>query len=317
MFEIINQANVDNTEQLANQFTCGDPFRHTLIENFFELPFLTNILEEFPEIETDKMRSEFGKVSRKHAVHEIDSLGPTFRKWHNVLQSAQFIEWLEKLTGIEQLIFDPEYHGAGTHNNLDGQGMDVHVDFNLHRTTGFHRRLNLIIYICEEWDPARGGNIQLHKNPWDRPSNYYKEYPPFYNNAILFETNDYSWHGFDPISLPNEKNYLSRKSLTVYYYSKDRPEHEMSKKHGTIYVPRWMPSEIKPGVVINEDTYLELLQNFRRRNQMLESLYNRESDLLDKNEKLKDKVKWLETTASDSEGKLANPQTSFLKRIFS
>ena len=317
MFEIINQANLDNTERLADQFACGDPFRHTLIENFFELPFLANILEEFPEIERDKMRSEFGKVSRKHAVHEIDSLGPTFRKWHNILQSAQFIEWLEKLTGIEQLIFDPEYHGAGTHNNLDGQGMDVHIDFNLHRTTGFHRRLNLIIYICEEWDPIWGGNIQLHKNPWNRKSNYYKEYPPYYNNAVLFETNEYSWHGFEPISLPKEKIHLSRKSLTVYYYTKERPEEEIARKHGTIYVPKWIPKEVKPDAVISQEDFSELLRNFRRRDDMLQSLYGRESDLLDRNEKLKRKVKWLEKKLESGETEITEQRTGLLKRIFS
>src|SRR5438270_7735672 len=63
---------------------------------------------------------------------------------------------MSELTGIPGLLYDPEYHGAGTHDNHDGQGMDPHVDFNLHRSTGYHRRINAIIYLNGSWDPKWG-----------------------------------------------------------------------------------------------------------------------------------------------------------------
>jgi hypothetical protein len=55
---------------------------------------------------------------------------------------------------------------------------------------------------------------------------------------------------FPRINLPSDKRRLSRKSLSVYLYSKSRPEHEIVPEHGTFYVQRPLPSHIRPGHVI-------------------------------------------------------------------
>mgnify|MGYP000007999269 CR=1 FL=1 len=294
MDQVINPGVLDRAEQLGIEFGEGDPFRHVLIKDFVTPEFLQEILGEFPEPEPEAMRSEFGRRSRKHAVHDIAGLGGAFKRWDALLRSSEFIAFLEDLTGIQGLLHDPEYHGAGTHNNMGGQGMDVHVDFNLHRTTGYHRRLNLIVYLCEEWDPAWGGNLRLHKNPWDRPKDYFREYPPFANRAVLFETNEYSWHGFDTIRLPDDKKHLSRKSLTVYYYSKERPEEEIAPKHGTIYVHKGLPDAVTPGETLSREAFRELQGLIKRRDNFMKGMYERESNLLVRIEHLKRRVEKLE-----------------------
>ena len=50
--------------------------------------------------------------------------------------------------------------------------------------------------------------------------------------------------------MPADKRLLSRKSLSVYLYTKTRPEHEIVPEHGTFYVQRPLPSHIQPGHVI-------------------------------------------------------------------
>ena len=140
---------------------------------------------------------------------------------------------MRDLTGIEGFLYDPEYHGAGTHENLVGQGMDPHIDFNLHRNTGYHRRINAIIYLNEEWKEEWGGSLQIHKNPWEPETDEIQTFLPLKNRCILCETNEYSWHGFEQIRHPTNPN-PSRKSFTVYMYTKYRHLEEIGDKHGTL-----------------------------------------------------------------------------------
>jgi hypothetical protein len=184
------------------------------------------------------------------------------------------------------LLYDPEYHGAGTHDNLSGQGMEVHVDFNLHRTTGHHRRINAIVYLNKEWCEEWGGCLELHTNPWDFENDKFISYPPLFNHCVLFETNEISWHGFKKIQSPDGVE-LSRKSFTIYMYTEDRPEEEIAPKHGTIYVPEGTPKHFRPGYTLTEDDIRLLTQQFKRRNAYLKGMYGRESRLLVQLENLK------------------------------
>lgn len=314
--EVLSADTVKQKDQHRTQFLTADPFKHVHIPGFLQPSFVAGILQEFPEPPgQDKLRNEFGGGSRKHAVHHIRELGSTFQRWDDLLKSEEFIDYLAHLTGIEGLIYDPEYHGAGTHNNLDGQGMMTHIDFNLHRTTNYHRRLNLIIYLNDEWQAEWGGSLELHKDPWNPDQDEVKVIPPFLNHAILFETNEYSWHGFEKIRLPEEKKHLSRKSLTVYYYSKTRPATEVAPKHGTIYVPRPIPASIKPGVTLDENSYQDLKENTRAQSLYLKSMYKRESDLLSRIQNLNFRLSQFQTNhtvKSIGQGLQQRPVTGLL-----
>jgi hypothetical protein len=50
-----------------------------------------------------------------------------------------------QITGFEGLVFDPAMFGGGTRENLDGQDLDPHVDFNYDEAQQLRRRLNLIV----------------------------------------------------------------------------------------------------------------------------------------------------------------------------
>ena len=273
----------EQAQSLFEQFNAAEPFRHVLIEDFLADPFLQSVSEHFPKPVEEEMLSEFGDRSLKHTVEDLAALGEPFPQWDALLKSREFIGWLETVTGIPDLIFDPAYVGAGTHNNFSGQSLDMHIDFNRHPVNGLHRRLNLIVYLCPEWDMSWGGSLKLQKDAWDR-TGYQQErvYPPFMNHAVLFETNERSWHGFDEIKLPEDKQHLSRRSLTVYYYSKHRETKDVADEHSTIYVPDWIPESVKPGEVLSEEAYRDLEKVMYRRDHYLQHLYNRERTALDR-----------------------------------
>ena len=269
-----------HADRYAEGFETNEPFRHVQIPNFFADDVVERMLEQFPIPKPEEMLNEFGNRSQKYACHDVRSIGPVYREIDDFIRTDDFSRFMGKLTGIDDLLYDPEYHGAGTHDNMSGQGMDPHVDFNLHRTTGYHRRINAIIYLNEDWQEEWGGCLQVHKNPWDPENDWTKTYLPTKNNCVLFETNEISWHGFEPVRHPTNSN-ISRKSFTIYMYTKDRPVAETASKHGTIYVPRPLPDHMVPGYTLTEDDVADLRQNFAKRNSMIEGMYRREAKMND------------------------------------
>ncbi len=289
MIDLINKNTLISSDKTAKIFKKNQPFKHAIIDGFFDADFCQSLLNEFPQFDKQKARNESGKIGRK-AVHErILDLGESYQKLDQLIKSQKFIELIEKITGIDGLIYDPYYYGGGTHNNLHGQDLDPHVDFTHHPKTGMHRRLNLIVYLNHEWDKDWGGNIELHKNPRLEPKDdEIVSVEPLFNRAVIFETNNISWHGFPRINLPEDKKNTSRKSFALYYYSKKRDEKITT--HSTIYVDRHLPERIKAGVTLSEEDVQEIKLLLTRRDQHLKRLYNNIINLTSKTAEIKYRI---------------------------
>ena len=246
---------LSSQEQLFISFSEAKPFRHISIDDFLVPTLAQGLLEQFPSFDPERAKNEMGQIGGKATREDVRALGPAYEAADNFFSSPEFINFLSKITGIPGLIYDPEYFGGGTHENRHGQELDVHVDFNYHRSTKLHRRLNLIVYLNPEWDESWGGNIEIHSDPRNSDQNEVTQFAPLLNRCVLFETNEYSWHGFSRIQLPADKRHLSRKSFTVYYYTKSRPENEIVPPHNTFYIQRPLPKDLKVGEPLTQEGY--------------------------------------------------------------
>lgn len=242
------------------------------MDDFFELVFAQSFLDDFPAFDVKFSLNEDGQVGAKAVVEKIRKIAPVYAKLDDWIQSQEFLQALSMLTGIPNLLYDPHYFGGGTHENRQGQDLDVHVDFNRHPETNSHRRLNLIVYLNPEWKADWGGCLELHSNPRD-VNNKIKTIEPLFNRAVLFETTEWSWHGFTRIQLPLEKNTLSRKSIALYFYTKDRPSVELAETHSTIYVDRPLPAHFQAGHSLTEHDVSELRVLLTRRDHHIQRLY--------------------------------------------
>ena len=128
---------------------------------------------------------------------------------------------------------------AARTKTFDGADLKPHVDFNVHPISKLHRRVNLIVYLNEGWQPEWGGAIALYRDPHTGGPQVC--YEPSFNRCIIFETSERSWHGFDRIALPDDKRDRSRKSISVYLYTADRPESAIFSEHTTLWVPHPLP----------------------------------------------------------------------------
>ncbi len=192
------------------------------------------------------------------------------------MRAREFLEFIGRLTGIEKLLYDPDYVGGGTHENLHGQDLDLHVDFNFHPKRHWHRRLNLIVFLNDEWAESWGGCLELHRDAWHRSKGDAVKVAPVLNRAVLFETTERSWHGFSRIVLPEEASGLSRRSLAVYFYTRTRPAEETAAPHATVYVPEPLPSKFEAGYRLEPDDIAMLQVLLERRSAQIRFLYDRE-----------------------------------------
>jgi len=281
MTKLVTQKYLASASMHFERYDGATPFRHLVLDDFFEAEFAESLVAQFPAFDVEKAINENGEIGAKCVHEDLPRLGSAYLALDEYIQSREFLGWLERATGIDELVYDPDYFGGGTHENRHGQDLDPHVDFNKHPKTGLHRRLNLIIYLNREWQDDWGGAIEFHKDPRLAPDQNEITYvQPRFNRAVLFETTHWSWHGFERINLPQgDDDPRSRKSVALYFYSESRPPEERTKPHSTIYVERPLPGHIQPGTTLSQNDFQVIRNLLARRDQHLQRLYGNISEL--------------------------------------
>jgi len=276
---VIDPRHLDGSDQLRERFCSARPFEHVCIDGFFDREIAETLLADFPAFADEAAADEFGRVGRKAVNTALAEISPAYARLSRYLTAEPFLDAMSAITGIEKLKADPEQYGGGTHENLDGHELDPHVDFNYDRATGRHRRLNLLVYLNPVWEEAWGGLIELHSDPWTPEQNHVRAFAPIFNRAVIFATSERSWHGFSAIRLPAGAPTRSRKSLSVYLYTDERPNHEIAPEHGTFYVPRPLPAEIAPGRTLDKADMDAITDRLTRWAHWLRFHQNRELEL--------------------------------------
>jgi len=277
---------VRNADAYRDAFLHGDPFKHVVIENFFEASFAEQLLAGFPSFNPRLATNELGMTARKAVNTNIREISPVYQQLYEAIGSKPFLDLVSRISGIPDLILDPKMYGGGTHDNQHGQELDPHVDFNYDEAQKLHRRLNLIVYMNKGWASEWGGALEIHSNPRDPATNRISSYDPLFNRCVMFETNEHSWHGFPKINLPEDKRHLSRKSISIYLYTKDRPPDEIAPMHGTFYVQRPLPQQIAAGHTLTESEVENLRWLLKVRDGWIQAYQRME---LEKNREIADK----------------------------
>ena len=267
---MINSDVISQAGEIQKSFQEALPFRHVAIDGFLQPEACESLLRDFPSFDPSKAINEMGEVGGKSVYEEVADISPFYRQFYQYINSKEFLDAVSALTGIPDLIADASLFGGGTHENLDGQALDVHVDFNIDERRMLHRRLNLLVYLNKEWEEAWGGLIELHSDPRHPEVDEVKSLLPLFNRCVIFETSEYSWHGFETIHLPEGRKQLSRKSFAIYLYTKDRPIEDAVAPHTTFYLCRPFPKDIQAGKTLSEDDVRNLRNLFTQRDGLLE-----------------------------------------------
>lgn len=142
-----------------------------------------------------------------------DMLSPLQTEIVKAFNSDEFVAYLGRVTGLRGLQADPTLLGGGVHEILPGGYLNVHTDFNIHPKFKSLRALNLIVYLNEDWQDEWEGHLEL----WDEKVRHpIARFAPVINRAVLFRTNEISYHGHPkPLACPEGR---TRRSFALYYY---------------------------------------------------------------------------------------------------
>ena len=220
---------------LSNVYKSNDPFPHIVIDNFLDEKILENVTKKIDEIKIFDNNKRFDPNQKRKLKSDNELEMPN--EVINLIRyfnSQTFLSNLQTLTGIkEKLLSDPYLWGGGIHRIKRGGFLKIHSDTNFHPDFNLDRRLNLLLYLNKNWNHEYGGDLEL----WDKQmKNCVKKIAPIFNRAVIFSTDDTSYHGHpDPLKCPEN---VIRQSLSLYYYSHGRSDVKTDFGKGTYFKKR-------------------------------------------------------------------------------
>jgi Rps23 Pro-64 3,4-dihydroxylase Tpa1-like proline 4-hydroxylase len=198
---------------LNTLFLNAKPFEHVVIDNFLETSYAEKISEIFPVVNSDWHEYK-NPIEVKYTYDNVNELDKDTKDFFYYLSTPELTNIMRDITSIRNLEYDEYLHGAGLHKHPRYGRLNIHLDYEKHPISGKERRLNVILFMSKDWDPLWNGANEL----WDKDVTkcITKTHVKF-NRAIIFKTNDISWHGLpDKIMCPDD---VFRNSLAYYYVS--------------------------------------------------------------------------------------------------
>jgi hypothetical protein len=209
------------------------PYPHAVFDGFLGDAIARQLAAAFPGPDhAGWMRRDYREQSARLGQLQrsgFEGVDPRVRHLLAEVSGMAFLGFLEALTGIEGLIGDPHFRGAGLSLTLPGGHLALHADFNRDRTRHLSRQLSVLYYLGDDWQPEWGGALEL----WDESRTRCEaSHLPILDRLVVMAHGDTFWHGHPtPLACPEGR---SRRVLSAYYYTA-APSPEDETAHGAIW----------------------------------------------------------------------------------
>jgi Rps23 Pro-64 3,4-dihydroxylase Tpa1-like proline 4-hydroxylase len=238
------------------QFSNAAPFPNIVVDDFLRPEVADAVLSEFRIPDADTVYySHYNNQTL--GLTKLAQMGPVTQRVFQDFQSPAFIAFLEQLTGIPDLLADPDLDGAGLHETKRGGYLNMHVDFLAHTLRkNWSRQLNVLLFLNKRWKPEYNGYLEF----WDmKEKRCFQKIEPAFNRCVIFRTDRRSFHGY-PAGLQCPDDH-TRKSLAFYYY---RDEHKPCSLTPTYY--QYLPNDSlwRKGLIVGDRFALRVYSYLKR-----------------------------------------------------
>lgn len=255
---LINFAQLnEDLDRKANDYAKANPFPHIVLDDVLHPDAFAKAAAEFPGIKDEFWKGYLHVNETKYANTQPDTWGTTLTAVAKEFVSPEFVEFLVKLTGIDDLIPDWTMDGGGLHQTLNGGHLNIHADFTTHHVhKNWARRVNILLYLNEEWRDEWGGKLEL----WDADMTACQDkVTPAGNRMLVFTTSFDSFHGHpDALTCPDD---VARRSMALYYFT----EEEKAVRRSTNYQARPSESTAKKAAIWADRNALDAYDRIKRR----------------------------------------------------
>ncbi|RKH31333.1 2OG-Fe(II) oxygenase [Corallococcus praedator] len=216
-------------------YGAARPHPHVVIDGFLGERLASGLAAIFPGAteaswkrrDHQEQAARLGQLQRK----AFEGVPGALRHLLSEFSGMSFIDFLETLTGVQGLIPDPHFRGAGLHLTLRGGHLALHADFNRDRFRALSRRLTVLYYLNPGWEAAWGGDLELWSADLARCET---RIAPLLDRLVVMAHGDDHWHGHpSALECPEGRG---RAAVAAYFYtaevSPDAPE-----PHSAIWAP--------------------------------------------------------------------------------
>lgn len=222
------------------RYSSAKPFPHLIIDDFFPQEMAAALLSSFPSLEDEVWTQKGscfsvpGGIAKKYELGDKMSFpSAVTTAFESFVFSEKFIQFLSQVTGIDGLCADSDFKGGARSGGLNavsqGGMLARHIDFNFSSELQKYRAVNVLVYLNKGWLPSDGGNLEL----WDKTlTGEPNVITAIFNRCLVFATNDETYHGYKSV-LSSEV----RKSINLYFYTKNCPPKVNPTPHKTIWKP--------------------------------------------------------------------------------
>jgi Rps23 Pro-64 3,4-dihydroxylase Tpa1-like proline 4-hydroxylase len=241
--------------------------KYIVIENFLEETTAKKYQEEILQQSDDVWDRYNNYFENKYTYRDKNNLPKNINNLFIHLSSPEFISQLSELTNLS-LQNEPNKLFWGIHVFENHSKLDMHVDAGRHLFTHLIKAVTIGIYLSYDWKEENGGNLEF----WSGDPSYIENpkiydcitsISPRFNQCVIFENNDTSWHGS-----PNEcicNNNEKRIFITMSYLMEGPHPSFKNEKYKALFIKR--PSD-------PDDEEKDKLRKLRANPETCKKVYN-------------------------------------------
>jgi len=241
----------------AKEYAAADPFPHIVIDDVLCPEAFDAAVAGFPGIDDEFWKGYLHVNETKYCNVHPETWDDSLRNVAREFTAPEFVAYLEELTGIDGLIPDWSMDGGGLHQTMRGGHLNIHADFTTHHVhERWARRVNILLYLNEEWQDDWGGQLEL----WDKDMTSCQDrVTPQGNRMLVFSTSFDSFHGHpDGLTCPPDQ---ARRSMALYYFT----EEEAPVRRATHYRARPEESRGRRALIAADRVVLDVYDRVKRR----------------------------------------------------